>query len=183
MDANTAWTALGAIGAIAAAGIAWSALHTANRGIALASASLDEARRARRVHLSIELSERYSSEAMHKALVFLRAKANEAAGDMSAMAKAYVAKVRATPPGQVCEWDLARRRVSKFFVTASALCETGLLEEAVLAQQLQRAAFDMCVDVVSVLDRAHSEGVLARADYEPRAHRFFTEFRRRHFSH
>lgn len=149
--------------------------------LAVAARTLREAARARRVTLAITLSERYSNVEMHKALTYLGRRRDEFGGNMDAMANAYIAEVGASGQGVLHDWNVHRRTVSKFFIAARALCEEKLLDEASLARQLQKAAFEMCVNVVGVLDEAHSRGVLKRADFDTRTGDYFRSFLYRHF--
>lgn len=181
MEWSTIWAATSAIGAFAAALFAWRALFIAKSGLDMANETLTEAKRARKVTLAVNLSERYATDEMHRSLAYLGRRRDEYTGDSKKMAAAYVSEVVSNTKDTLTDWEQARRRVSKFFVSAAALCEAGLLEEVVLAKHLQRAAFDMCVDVVAVLDKAHSHEILKRIDYDPRIGSFFSQFRRRHF--
>lgn len=181
MNGTNLWDVVAAIGSVAAAVIAWRAIGPAKQAIELANDNLTEARKARRVTLALELSERYSGDEMHKALDYLAGRRNQYGKDTEAMAAAYAAEVRSTPTGQVAEWSGHRRRVSKFFVAARAMCVAELLDESILAEQLQSFAFDLYVDTVAPLDEAHSLQVMRRPDFDNRTCTYFRDFRKRHF--
>jgi hypothetical protein len=178
---GTFWNAMAALAAAGAAYIAWHALQKAQSGLELAQRTLTEAQRARRITLSINLSERFSSDEMHAALAYLGRRRQDYGNDIDAMVAAYLAEVRQQEAGKLVEWNRCRRVVSKFFVTARALCEADLLEEVVLAEHLQKAAFDLYVDTVAVLDEAHTRDFLGRNDFDDRVRKYFSGFRVRHF--
>lgn len=131
--------------------------------------------------LVLDLSERYCSEDMHKALTYLGRRRDQYNADLKAMVAAYVAEVSAASTDVVPEWNLYRRKVSKFFIRARVLCTAGLLDESLLAESLQKAAFDLCVDTVGPLDEAQNRQVLKRTDFDDRMIAFFRGFRERHF--
>jgi len=170
------WSALSAYGALGSACAAILALI-------LAYAALSEAKRARKVTLSITLSERFSSDEMHDALAYLGRRRNEYKNDIKAMCDAYVAEAEAARiAGEVSEWDRNRRKVSKFFIAAHALCKADLLEPDVFAEQIQRASIDLYVQIVAPLNEAQASRVQGRSDYyDQRTRDFFAEFLLRHF--
>ena len=175
--------ALSAVGAVVAAVIAYFALQIARRGIKLAEDTLAEAERARKVTLSITLSERFSSDDMHKALAFLGQRRKQYNNDIAAMCDAYVAE-EAAKSEEVSEWGLRRRVVSKFFIVAYAQCKEGLLEPNVFAEQIQRGSIELYVQVVAPLDEAHATRVQKNSQYfDHRVREYFTSFLRDHFGH
>jgi hypothetical protein len=175
---SLSWDALSAIGAITGTGAAFFALI-------IATYTLIEARRARRVTLSITLSERFGSSDMHKALAYLGRRRDEYKGDIKAMCDAYVATAEeAVKLGELAEWDYCRRTVSKFFIAAYAQCEAGLLKPNVFAGQIGRASIELYVQVVASLDEVQAIRVQRRSDYfDRRVRDFFSDFLARHFDH
>lgn len=176
MTTEQIWSALSATGTCAAAAAAFFALKWARRTLA-------EAKYARQVTLSITLSERFSSDEMHDALAYLGRRRDQYKGDITAMCDAYVADVEvAAKSGEISKWDRSRRKVSKFFITAHALCKANLLEPDVFAEQIQRASIDLYAQVVAPLNEAQAVRVQGRIDYyDHRARDFFAEFLACHF--
>lgn len=170
------WEVTSAIGTMAGAVVAILALVAAIFMLA-------EAKRARKVTLSITLSERFSSDEMHDALAYLGRRRDQYKGDNKAMCDAYVAESEAARiAGEVSEWDRNRRKVSKFFIAAHALCKADLLEPDVFAEQIQRASIDLYVQIVAPLNEAQASRVQGRSDYfDQRTRDFFAEFLLRHF--
>lgn len=184
MSHQLLFEAMSAVGAIAAAFIAYRALIIARRGITLAKDTLAEAQSARKVTLSITLSERFSSDEMHDALAYLGRRRDQYNNDTKAMCDAFVAEVEAAKKlNQLTEWDCHRRKVSKFFIAAHALCKADLLEPDVFAEQIQRASIDLYVQVVAPLNEVQAIRVQGRSDYyDHRTRDYFAEFLVRHFS-
>jgi hypothetical protein len=156
-------------------------VHVASSGLHLANETLTEAKRGHKVALGVNISERYATDEMHTALAYLGRRRDEYSGDSQKMADAYAAEVVGNGMGSPIEWDRARRRLSRYFVSTRAFCEAGLLDEAILAQHLGKSACDMCTVVVAVLDQAHTHRVMNRKDYDPQTGVFFGQLRRRHF--
>jgi hypothetical protein len=169
------WDALSAISTCAAAVAALFALKMAKQ-------TLGEAKLARKVTLSITLSERFSSDEMHDALAHLGRLRDQYHNDIRAMCDAYVAEVKsAATRGEISEWDRSRRKVSKFFIAAHALCKSELLEPEVFSEQIQRASIDLYVQVVAPLNEAQAVRVQGRKDYYDRRTRdYFFDFLVRH---
>lgn len=170
------WEVASAIGTMAGAVVAILALVAAIFMLA-------EAKRARKVTLSITLSERFSSDEMHDALAYLGRRRDQYKGDNKAMCDAYVAESEAARiAGEVSEWDRNRRKVSKFFIAVHALCKADLLESDVFAEQIQRASIDLYVQIVAPLNEAQASRVQGCSDYfDQRTRDFFAEFLLRHF--
>lgn len=179
------WDALSALGAIAAAVIAFCTYLIARRGIKLAQDTLREAEQARRVTLSIMLSERFSSDEMHKALAYLGRRRNQYEGDIQTMCDAYVIEAEeARQLETVSAWSINRRKVSKFFIAACAQIEMGLLDPDVFASQIGRASIELYIQVMASLDEVQAARVQGRDDYfDPRVRDYFSRFLIQHFSH
>jgi hypothetical protein len=165
-----------AIGTVAGAVIAFLALIAA-------IPMLVEARRARKVTLSITLSERFSSDEMHEALAYLGQRRDQYHFNITDVCDAYVAEAKvANQNGEVSAWDRNRRVVSKFFIAAFALCKEKLLEPNVFAEQIGRASIELFVNIVSPLNEAQAIRVQGRSDFfDPRVRNFFTDFLDKHF--
>lgn len=174
-EANV-WDAISAMGTAAGAVVALAALFYARH-------MLIEAKRARKVTLSITLAERFSRDEMHKALAFLGQRRTQYKNDIPAMCVAYVAEnEEAAKSGKVSVWSRHRRMISKFFISAYALCKERLLEPDVLAEQIQRGSIELYVQVVAPLDETHAALVQGRKEhFDHRVRDFFSRFIVRQF--
>lgn len=185
MSAKTLIEILGPVAAVATAFFTWRAVVQARRaaeatrdGALAAQEAVSEARKARKLEIVMSLSQRFGGQDMYEAMKYLGGRRHQYSS-LEAMIEAYVSETSSTPPNSVGAWEHARRRVSKFFIEVRNLCVTDMVNEALLASTLQKAAFDLFLDIAAPLDRAHNNRVLGRNDFDDSAERYFSDFRRR----
>ena len=140
-EACVNWGVVAALVTAFAAVVAAFTAVLAYRAIAVGRDGVLATRDSITAGLILQLSKDYTE--MHSALRILGGHQRRSKyKSLDELQDAYVSAVKPVGSGDF-EWDDARRRVSKFFLTAKNLCTAGLIEEAVLARAIERDGFEL----------------------------------------